>query len=131
MQATHDILTCGVPWKNADVELRKHFDHLTFTGPVPRTFIGPLALAGASWPLIWINAALNWRLSNQTIVRAVLGLYNAFCVIYFRNGISKAFGRIAANWYAIFQSSQFHLMYYSSRTLPNFFAFGLGRSLQH
>ena len=65
------------------------------------------------------------------IVRAVLGLFNAYCMICFRDGVAKAFGRNAANWYAVFQASQFHMMYYASRTLPNSFAFGLGKSHVH
>jgi alpha-1,6-mannosyltransferase len=60
-------------------------------------------------------------------VRAVLGLFNAFCLLSFRNGVLRTFGRNAANWYTIFQAGQFHMMYYASRTLPNFFAFGLSR----
>lgn len=62
-------------------------------------------------------------------VRSVLGLYNAFCMISFRHGVERTFGRNAANWYTLFQASQFHIMYYSSRTLPNFFALGLSKSL--
>lgn len=58
-------------------------------------------------------------------VRAVLGLSNAFCLLSFRNGVSRTFGRNAANWFTVFQAGQFHMMYYASRTLPNFFAFGL------
>lgn len=55
----------------------------------------------------------------------MLGLYNAYCMISFRNGVQRAFGRNAANWYTVFQASQFHMLYYASRTLPNFFALGL------
>ena len=58
-------------------------------------------------------------------VRAVLGLFNACCLLSFRNGVSRTFGRNAANWFTVFQAGQFHIMYYASRTLPNFFAFGL------
>ncbi|MCJ1451887.1 dolichyl-P-Man:Man(7)GlcNAc(2)-PP-dolichol alpha-1,6-mannosyltransferase [Mycoblastus sanguinarius] len=156
IQATHDVLTHGIPWtrnrEQAGCYLREHYDHLTFTGPVPRTFVGPLVLAGASWPSLRVGAGLGGALRGQligktvcrllrddqerashwedadvriTIARAVLGLYNAYCMVSFRNGVQKAFGRNAANWYTIFQASQFHIMYYSSRTLPNFFAFGL------
>ena len=58
-------------------------------------------------------------------VRAVLGLFNAFCILSFRNGVARAFGRTTANWYILLQASQFHVIFYASRTLPNFFAFGL------
>lgn len=51
IQATHDILSYGLPagWGFAQ-KLRDQYDHLTFTGPVPRTFVGPLVLAIVSWP---------------------------------------------------------------------------------
>ncbi|KAK0515553.1 hypothetical protein JMJ35_001587 [Cladonia borealis] len=125
IQATHDILTFGIPWgQAAGDKLRKQYDHLTFTGSVPRTFVGPLALAGGSWPLLW-GLGGGGGVGRQVVVRAVLGLFNAYCMICFRDGVAKAFGRNAANWYAVFQASQFHMMYYASRTLPNFFAFGL------
>jgi len=59
------------------------------------------------------------------IVRAILGLYNAFSILAFRNGVERAFGRHTANWYLILQATQFHIIYYASRTLPNMFAFGM------
>lgn len=62
---------------------------------------------------------------ESSLVRAILGLYNAFSILAFRNAIARAFGRNTANWYIILQASQFHVMFYASRTLPNFFAFGL------
>lgn len=65
----------------------------------------------------------------ETVVRAILGLFNAFCLFSFRNGVAKTFGRTAANWFVVLQASQFHTMYYASRTLPNFFAFGLSMSM--
>ncbi|MCJ1225540.1 dolichyl-P-Man:Man(7)GlcNAc(2)-PP-dolichol alpha-1,6-mannosyltransferase [Toensbergia leucococca] len=121
IQATHDLLTYGLPMKNKGTTLRAQYDHLTFSGSVPRTFVGTLALAGASWPFAWLVEGVD----KQILVRAVLGLFNAFCILSFRNGVAKVFGRNTANWYIILQASQFHVMYYASRILPNFLAFGL------
>ncbi|KAL9595878.1 MAG: hypothetical protein Q9219_006183 [cf. Caloplaca sp. 3 TL-2023] len=127
IQATHDILNYGIrdlvfPTKSGRQQLIDHYDHLTFTGSVPRTFVGALALAGASWPFTnLVGDAVN----HQMIVRAVLGLWNASCLLYYRNGVANAFGRSVANWFVLFQASGFHIMYYASRALPNFFAFGL------
>lgn len=148
IQAVHDILTYGVhefvfPAKSGKLQLKDHYDHHTFTGPVPRTFVGSLTLAGASWPFTklleeWNPQIIGKVLQNGTCelanpasnqvspVRAVLGLWNAACLVYYRNGVESAFGRTTANWFVLFQASAFHVMFYASRTLPNFFAFGLG-----
>lgn len=58
-------------------------------------------------------------------MRGILGLFNSFALISYANGIKKAFGKHAAVWYILFQASQFHVIYYASRTLPNMFAFGI------
>jgi alpha-1,6-mannosyltransferase len=52
LQATHDILTFGLPWIKGRPDPIQRYDHIEFPGSVPRTFVGPLALAGVSWPLI-------------------------------------------------------------------------------
>ena len=69
IQATHDILTYDLPlsWNHASQVLREQYDHLTFSGSVPRTFVGPLALAGASWPSIRFGAGLGGDLREQLI----------------------------------------------------------------
>ncbi|KAL8761604.1 MAG: hypothetical protein Q9184_002279 [Pyrenodesmia sp. 2 TL-2023] len=127
IQATHDVLAHGVrgfffPSESGALQLKDQYDHLTFTGPVPRTFVGALALAGASWPF---TKAIEDTASQQIIVRAILGLWNASCLLYYRNSVAEAFGRSTANWFVLFLASGFHIMYYASRTLPNFYAFGL------
>ena len=63
-------------------------------------------------------------------MRAVLGLFNAFCLLFFRNCVHRTLGQTAARWFCVFQAGQFHIMYYASRTLPNFFAFGFSTSKQ-
>ena len=43
----------------------------------------------------------------------------------YASGVRRAFGHTTAIWYLLFQASQFHILYYASRTLSNMFAFGL------
>ncbi|KAL9102612.1 MAG: hypothetical protein Q9163_002256 [Psora crenata] len=43
IQATHDILANGFPWRTADTELRKHYDHLTFTAVLAARDLLPIA----------------------------------------------------------------------------------------
>ena len=59
-------------------------------------------------------------------VRGVLGLLNAASLMTYAIGVRKAFGATAGWWYLAMQASQFHVIYYASRTLPNMFAFGIG-----
>lgn len=58
IQATHDILTYGVPTKNVHLRLKVQYDHMTFPGAVPRTFVGALILASIARPFVWL-ANLN------------------------------------------------------------------------
>jgi alpha-1,6-mannosyltransferase len=52
IQATHDILTYGIPWRDTNKTLSTRYDHAEFPGSVPRTFVGALVLAGVSSPII-------------------------------------------------------------------------------
>ena len=71
IQATHDILTYGIPSplrlnRTAIAEkFQSEYDHFSFPGAVPRTFIGALALASASWPVVWFY---------ENVDRQVLGM---------------------------------------------------------
>ena len=140
IQATHDIWTFGVPFWNTTQYLAARYDHLQYPEfhPVPRTFVAPLALAGASWPFAWLVEGVDRQILGESvdtqcertsltavIVRAVLGIFNAFSMLAYRNAVAGAFGRTTANWYLLFQASQFHIIFYASRTLPNFVPFGL------
>jgi alpha-1,6-mannosyltransferase len=53
IQATHDILKYGVPTHNVYLKLKAQYDHMTFAGAVPRTFIGSLVLAAFAKPFVW------------------------------------------------------------------------------
>lgn len=60
------------------------------------------------------------------VARGILGLFNSFALVSYRSAVTAAYGEGAGMWYLIFQASQFHIIYYASRTLPNMFAFGIG-----
>jgi hypothetical protein len=119
LQAVHDILRHGVPTRNITAHLTAHYDHLTFPGAVPRSFVGPLLLSQASTPLTTLFAGY---INDQVLVRATLGLLVAAALSYYISRVRLAYGSTTAQFYTLFQATQFHLAYYASRTLPNTFA---------
>ncbi|KAK0618049.1 alpha-1,6-mannosyltransferase subunit [Bombardia bombarda] len=121
IQATHDVLVYGTPTTNVHQKLSRGYDHFTFPGVVPRTFIGPVLLAGIAQPIIAVVGFDH----AQLIVRAILGLFNAACLLVLSRNIRRTYGITTARWYLLLQASQFHIIFYASRTLPNMFAFGL------
>jgi hypothetical protein len=64
----------------------------------------------------------------DSIARGVLGLLNAAALVQFKRAIDTAYGNVAGRWYILLQASQFHVMFYASRTLPNMFAFSISKS---
>ncbi|KAG9560518.1 glycosyltransferase family 22 protein, partial [Aureobasidium melanogenum] len=129
IQAIHDTLIHGIPTRNAAAFFKSHYDHFTFPGPVPRTFVGAVVMSGLTRPLqIVSNMLLSEGLDKSTFqiaARGVLGLLNAAALIQFKRAIDTAYGKVAGRWYIILQASQFHVMFYASRTLPNMFAFSI------
>ncbi len=106
---------------NISQVLRQNYDHFAFPGAVPRTFVGALSLTAASRPILFLTKGQH----AQFVVRAVLGLFNAWALLRYKHGLTKAFGKGVGRWYILLQATQFHVIYYASRTLPNMFAFGL------
>ncbi|CRK36241.1 hypothetical protein BN1708_007002 [Verticillium longisporum] len=121
IQATHDILVYGTPTRNINARFHAVYDHFTFPGAVPRSFVGPVMLAGISQPIVAIFGFQH----AQMIVRGVLGMYNAAALLYYAHSVKRGLGKSAARWWTVMTASQFHIMFYASRTLPNMFAFGL------
>ncbi|KAI5958768.1 ECM39 [Candida margitis] len=132
IQAIHDILNYGA----FSTESIEQYDHKQFPGAVPRTFIGSLVLALLAKPVIFISSLFGQDLLKgeqnqlQSVVRGILGLANALSLIRLRDQLNKVTFRdrkskvkgLAGFWYSVLLLSQFHLIYYSSRTLPNFIA---------
>jgi hypothetical protein len=110
--------------------LKSNYDHFTFPGAVPRTFLGSFILANVASPLVSLFG--NWGSRNaQFVVRAVLGLWNAYCLVRFKKGLETSAGKGVGRWWTLFVASGFHVLFYASRTLPNMFAFGLSMSSPH
>ncbi|ORY84240.1 Alg9-like mannosyltransferase family-domain-containing protein [Protomyces lactucae-debilis] len=121
LQAVHDILQFGVR-----PDALQHYDHFEFPGAVPRTFIGALGLSMLTWPLtnlckLSFGESIVGPLS-QVATRAVLGLVNVAALVAFRNAAKRVYGATVGTWYIVLQMTQFHVIYYASRTLPNLLA---------
>ena len=66
IQATYDLLTYGLPFRNASTVLAQ-YDHVKYPElhPVPRTFVAPLALAGAAWPFASLVEGIDRQILGQ------------------------------------------------------------------
>lgn len=106
---------------NAGSRLSAAYDHFAFPGAVPRTFSGAVVLSGLAQPIV----ALVGFKHAQFVVRGLLGLLNAACLLIFRRGLDKSFGTVTGRCWIGLIVSQFHLMFYLTRTLPNMYSFGL------
>ncbi|KAK3745560.1 hypothetical protein RRG08_040235 [Elysia crispata] len=118
IQAVHDILNHGM-------ELEK-YDHLEFPGVVPRTFVGPLAVAAVSSPFVLLcNMTGANKMAQQYIARATIGLATAISFIVFCRAVESGFGGNVKKWLILMSITQFHFMFYMSRPLPNVLALSI------
>jgi hypothetical protein len=61
-------------------------------------------------------------------VRLMLGLFAVTAFGQFRREVARKFGEVAGIFLTVITISQFHLVFYMSRPLPNVFALILGIS---
>ena len=112
LQAIHDLLTHG-----SDIG---EYDHQSFPGVVPRTFLGPLVVSCLAAPLTLLSRLAGCsRFSQQLIVRAVLGCLVMAAFSLYRAAVRQRYGQTVSVFLCLLTVSQFHLMFYSSRPLPN------------
>ena len=67
MQATHDIITYGIPTDHVELKLKTLYDHMTFGGAVPRTFTGAILLAGVANPFLLLNPYIDQQQLGKCI----------------------------------------------------------------
>jgi alpha-1,6-mannosyltransferase len=123
MQAGHDLLNF-----NFLTDL-KSFDHLEFSGVVPRTFVGAIVVTLVSYPLrILVDVASpslgSSLLCAALVYRASLALMVWISFCFFRNALysSIKFSSRTSSMFSVLLAMQFHIPYYASRSLPNTFA---------
>ncbi|XP_057290688.1 dol-P-Man:Man(7)GlcNAc(2)-PP-Dol alpha-1,6-mannosyltransferase-like [Hydractinia symbiolongicarpus] len=115
LQAIHDILH-----HKADISL---YDHLEFPGVVPRTFLGPLVVASIAYPIAEVlHYSHVSKFYVQILSRAILGLLVCVAFIKLQRSVSNRANPSIGKLMTILMVSQFHFLFYSSRTLPNTFA---------
>ncbi|CAH9097925.1 unnamed protein product [Cuscuta epithymum] len=118
VQAMHDVLIHRY-------HLEK-YDHFEFPGVVPRTFIGAFFVSILASPIVAAMSLVHLpKIYSLYVVRLVLGCITLFTLRFFRKQIRKTFGRQVEAFFVILTASQFHMLFYCTRPLPNVFAFCL------
>lgn len=117
IQAVHDLIVHG-----SKTEL---YDHNSFPGVVPRSFVGAAVLAILTRVLAIALPALSqdWA---QHAARATLGALCCSSTAMLRSAVTRQTGSpLAGNMFLVLSSAQFHVPFYATRTLPNTFAMAL------
>lgn len=115
LQAMHDILYHG--------SNLTQYDHFEFPGVVPRTFIGAGIIAVIVSPAYFImdlcGTASTNKFFGQYLVRAALAACVLLAFTKLKKTVTEVYGKNTSRWLVIITASQFHFMFYLSRTLPN------------
>ncbi|XP_020574464.1 dol-P-Man:Man(7)GlcNAc(2)-PP-Dol alpha-1,6-mannosyltransferase isoform X4 [Phalaenopsis equestris] len=116
VQAMHDIL-----YHRQHID---RYDHCEFPGVVPRTFVGAIILSILASPVVAAMQLFDAaKICSLLIVRLVLGCLVLSALRFFRIKVRRKFGFHVEAFFAMLTALQFHLLFYSTRPLPNILAF--------
>ncbi|OAY81148.1 Dol-P-Man:Man(7)GlcNAc(2)-PP-Dol alpha-1,6-mannosyltransferase, partial [Ananas comosus] len=102
------------------------YDHLDFPGVVPRTFIGAFLVSIIASPVVAVIHYLHVpKIYSLLAVRLALGFIVLLTLRLFRLQVKRKFGYRVEAFFGIMTALQFHLLFYSTRPLPNILAFCL------
>ncbi|XP_050386893.1 dol-P-Man:Man(7)GlcNAc(2)-PP-Dol alpha-1,6-mannosyltransferase isoform X2 [Argentina anserina] len=117
VQAMHDILYHR---QNLD-----NYDHLEFPGVVPRSFLGALLVSSLASPSVLAMSLLRMpKTCGLIAIRLTLGCIILSTLRFFRLQVREKFGRQVEAFFVILTATQFHLLFYCTRPLPNILALG-------
>ncbi|KAG0179922.1 dolichyl-P-Man:Man(7)GlcNAc(2)-PP-dolichol alpha-1,6-mannosyltransferase [Apophysomyces sp. BC1034] len=124
LQATHDV--------THHITNLDRYDHLEFPGVVPRTFVGPTVLGLLTSVAVHLlrlavpeGQVIGSTIAEQIVARLVLGAVVTLGLNRFAVAVKTLFGYRAAVAFVLLLCCQFHILFWSSRTLPNTFALPL------
>lgn len=138
IQAIHDVLNYGV----FPAKVLENYDHKAFPGVVPRTFVGSVVVGGLlKVSDVFISLLMGasilhgsefGQLHIQVMARGILAALNILALTAVRQSVDaivhrgrKARPGVVGFFFTLLLLSQFHLLFYMSRTLPNFMALPL------
>jgi alpha-1,6-mannosyltransferase len=113
-QAIHDLLYLRTNLHE--------YDHVSFPGVVPRTFLGAIVVA---LPYLWLTPETLLQLGKPTmqmVTRMTLGLFVWSGLVQVKKAVAERWGQLAGMGFALVTAVQFHIPFYATRTLPNTFA---------
>uniref|UniRef100_A0A7S2WIL7 Mannosyltransferase n=1 Tax=Mucochytrium quahogii TaxID=96639 RepID=A0A7S2WIL7_9STRA len=130
VQAMHDVH--NILFSGAGLE---GFDHFEFPGVVPRTFIGAIVTTLIAQPLCFaaklilpfIDGIVHVSPGMVYLICVRVCLTSMVCLALRRlaEAVKFKFGKDASDWFFFVCVSQFHIMFYMGRPLPNTFALGI------
>ncbi|CAK9787343.1 hypothetical protein CC85DRAFT_327138 [Cutaneotrichosporon oleaginosum] len=123
LHAAYDVLRYGLSPANWE-----HWDHRTFPGAVPRSFLPPIVLGLLSYPSAALASATGLVATSigiQVIVRLTLVACFAAAFTHLARTLQRRYSTSTADWFVALTLAQFHIPFYAGRTLPNFTALPL------